>query len=81
VGTVVLMGRAPRCEVTLDDPMISDEHATLHIERGKPLELHDKGSKNGTYVNDQPVLETGVQPGDRIRIGHTTLRLEKGSVQ
>jgi pSer/pThr/pTyr-binding forkhead associated (FHA) protein len=38
--------------------------------------LADLGSTNGTYVNGQRVLSATLKPGDLVRIGATTFRVE-----
>lgn len=40
------------------------------------LELVDLGSTNGTYVNDQRVTTATIKPGDIVRIGGTSFRVE-----
>jgi two-component system response regulator AtoC len=49
-GTVVL-GRAPTCDVVIDDPSVSRVHAVLHLGAGA-LTIEDRGSANGTRVRD-----------------------------
>ncbi len=52
------------------DEYISGDHACLRYENGN-LFLTDKGSSNGTFVNDVPVTDTGfiLTPGEIFRIG------------
>ncbi|HEX7355359.1 MAG TPA: FHA domain-containing protein [Mycobacteriales bacterium] len=44
------LGRSPSCEVTVDEPSVSREHAVV---RGRPGRwyVEDLGSRNGTRVN------------------------------
>src|SRR5688572_14637983 len=51
-GTVVL-GRAPTCDVMIDDPSVSRVHAVLQL--GATLEIEDRGSANGTRVRDSRI--------------------------
>jgi two-component system response regulator AtoC len=44
---LVTIGRAPRCDVRLDDNSVSREHAILHLPS---LELEDLDSRNGSWV-------------------------------
>lgn len=46
----ITIGRAPRCDVRLDDDSVSREHARLHLPT---LELEDLNSRNGSWVLDQ----------------------------
>lgn len=56
------------------DEWVSGNHALLLKGDGEFYSLVDVGSKNGTFVNgdrvDIPVI---LQPGDRIKVGKTTL--------
>lgn len=44
----LLVGRAPECDVRVEDPSISRRHAVLHV--GQKLRIEDLGSANGTHV-------------------------------
>ena len=59
-----------------DDEYISGEHAYLRYEKGS-LFIFDKASRNGTFVNDDKVTQTGVvlRPGDRIKLGMCTFEV------
>jgi pSer/pThr/pTyr-binding forkhead associated (FHA) protein len=64
-----LVGRSANCQVTLDDPLVSREHARIRIE-GAQASVEDLGSRNGVQLGGQPIV--GAAPlasGDRIRIG------------
>ena len=56
-----------------EDEYVSRAHAYLRYERGS-LFIFDNASRNGTFVNDHRVPETGValRPGDRITLGMST---------
>lgn len=71
----IRIGRAPTCEIALDDPCLSREHASLHVAPAR-ITLRDLGSRNGTWLNDLPVdREVEVLPGDRIELGSTHAQL------
>jgi Mg-chelatase subunit ChlD len=59
-----------------EDEYVSGEHAYLRYEKGS-LFIFDKGSRNGTFVNDDKVTPTGVvlHPGDHIKFGTSTFEL------
>jgi hypothetical protein len=64
-----LVGRSANCQVTLDDPLVSREHARIRIQ-GAAAFVEDLGSRNGVQLGGQTIA--GVAPlnnGDRIRIG------------
>ena len=62
------VGRAPENTIRLDDTSVSGRHAEI-IVAGEACTLKDLGSTNGTIVNGQPVTETQLRAGDRIRFG------------
>jgi len=55
---------------------VSRQHAVLRCAPGG-LMLEDTGSRNGTRVNGVRVQRTRLEPGDEIRLGPVTLRLEQ----
>lgn len=57
------------------DTVASRRHASLAPAVGGLL-LTDLGSTNGTFVNDQRIQSTTIRPGDIVRIGNTTFRVE-----
>jgi len=62
--------------VVLRDPFVSTHHALLVWREGQWW-LEDRGSKNGTILNGEPVTRpTVVSGGDLIGIGRVVLRLE-----
>lgn len=60
-------------DIVINDPMVSGSHAVIELIKGKAL-LKDTESANGVFVNDRPVLEAVLQPGDLIIMGSTTLK-------
>jgi hypothetical protein len=63
------LGRSASCQVTLDDPLVSREHARITI-RGADALIEDLRSRNGVQLNGMPL--SGPMPlhhGDRVRIG------------
>ncbi len=63
----------------LDDRYMSARHANFHVSNGK-LWVADLDSKNRTFINDRPLAPhqvTAVEVGDRVRMGTTTLRLDR----
>jgi hypothetical protein len=72
VTAPLAIGRGLDCQIILSDRQASRLHATVWEERGI-LVLRDENSRNGTFVNDQRVRQTALQPGDHIRIGDTLL--------
>jgi hypothetical protein len=72
----VTLGRSRNCDVVLEDPNVSRQHAELR-PRGGSWVLTDLGSTNGSRLNGHPVERSEVvRPGDLIELGATVLRFE-----
>jgi len=66
------IGRGATCDITIDDPCLSREHAAVRIEPTR-ITLRDLGSRNGTMLNGVRVHgEVEIRPGDQIELGSTT---------
>ena len=74
-GQQISFGRAGPATVVLDDPFVSEQHATLRRD-GQRWVLVDVGSTNGTFLNRRVVDgPTAITPGDEIGIGRTTVKV------
>lgn len=70
--TYVLGKDAASCDIVFQDLSVSRNHAKLHIDPDGIVDIEDLGSKNGTLVNGQPILEkTILTPQDVIALGTT----------
>src|SRR5687767_4017913 len=71
----VVLGRAPGCDVVVDDPSVSRRHARIVVHADR-LEVEDLGSAGGLLLNGAPArgLVTAMH-GDRIQVGGTVLRV------
>ena len=64
-----LIGRSASCQVTLDDPLVSREHARIRIAEHVAT-VEDLGSRNGVHLGGQVIARSApLSNGDRIRIG------------
>ena len=62
-----IIGRAPSCDVQLEYPSVSRQHAALIREDDGSWTIYDLGSKGGIKVNDLPVDEYAlVEDGDTV---------------
>lgn len=59
------------------DANASRRHAMVQPGMGN-VSVQDLGSTNGTFVNGQRVSQANAGPGDMIKIGSTTFRVEPG---
>ena len=70
-----LIGRANKCDIALNDPMISRQQAALLVT--EQLLLTDRGATNASEVNGIPVNGSqGLRPGDLVQFGNTVVRFE-----
>ncbi|MFN8099775.1 MAG: FHA domain-containing protein [Dermatophilaceae bacterium] len=73
----ILIGRNPECLLVLDDDFASGQHAAL-VRTDEGWAVEDLGSTNGTFVDGQRVDQlVGIAPGNEVRIGRTTIELQK----
>jgi hypothetical protein len=63
-----LIGRAPDCEVFLDDVTVSRKHAEL-LRDGERFTIRDLGSLNGTFVNRRRVESAELHDDDEVQVG------------
>lgn len=65
-----VIGREAGLVVRVDQPGVSRRHACIRVEGGRAT-LTDLGSKNGTFVGDDPVSSPRLlHDGDEVRLGH-----------
>lgn len=73
----IIIGRAEKCHLVLDDSYVSQMHARFFSRDGSVM-VEDLGSTNGTYVNRRRITSpTELQRGDRVKIGKTVLEMRK----
>lgn len=73
------IGRLPENDIPLDAPDVSRRHASI-IKQGQDYFLQDLSSRNGTFVNEQPVQLVELRDGDLIRIASYLLTFQDGQV-
>ncbi len=64
----ITVGRLPDNTLQLDDGSISSHHAEI-VQEGGQYHLHDLGSTNGTFVNDEQITDVILKHGDEVRFG------------
>lgn len=75
---LVSIGRLEENDVLLDSMAVSRKHAQLRWRYGRFI-IYDLGSRAGTLVNDQPVVEYVLHPGDVITLGDLVLIYGEGA--
>ncbi|MDE3130286.1 MAG: DUF3662 and FHA domain-containing protein [Acidobacteriota bacterium] len=70
------LGRSRECEIVIEDPNVSRQHAELR-PRGGAWVISDLGSTNGTRINGRTVhAPEVVRPGDEIEVGSSVITFE-----
>ena len=73
-----IIGRDPGVDIPLNDRAISREHCKIET-RLSGSRLIDLGSRNRTYLNNDPVETCRLSNGDLLLVGDTELRFEDDS--
>lgn len=71
-----LVGSGLDSHVVLEEQGVSRRHAEIVCGKAR-LEVLDRGSKNGTFVNGERVARAELTVGDRLWFGPVELRLER----
>jgi pSer/pThr/pTyr-binding forkhead associated (FHA) protein len=71
-GALLTIGRMAENDIVLADEMVSGCHAQLTCTGGV-WTIEDKGSSNGTLVNNAKETRKALKPGDRLTIGREEL--------
>jgi diguanylate cyclase (GGDEF)-like protein len=72
-----LIGRTDDCQIRNTDGSVSRTHARIE-PREDGYHVIDLGSTNGTYINNNPVLDGKLEDGDYLRIGNCIYRFLAG---
>lgn len=75
----MLIGREASCDLVLDHPSISRQHARIEFD-GADYRVTDLNSKNGTYLGNVRLLSgtaTTWTPDENLRVGEIWMRLER----
>ncbi len=69
------LGRNPTNDYRVHDATVSSFHCEIVLSNDSVL-VRDLGSTNGTFIDNQPVHEGQLAPGQILRLGSAELRLE-----
>jgi pSer/pThr/pTyr-binding forkhead associated (FHA) protein len=70
-----VIGRDVSCNLTVEAPRISRQHAAL-VSTPDTVELEDLNSSNGTWMNGERVSRVELQSGDEFFLGDVPVRVE-----
>jgi TonB family protein len=74
---IIKIGRLSSAHLCLDDEKVSRIHSVIEVGADGALSIIDMGSVEGTYVNGKRVNKGTLAFGDEIKVGNTTLKIEK----
>lgn len=76
----IVIGRAETCQLVLNDPDVSREHAEA-VRDLDGITIKNLGSKNGVVVQGNVVQQRRLRDGDEIMLGKTRLLFEEPADQ
>ncbi|MBC7977098.1 MAG: FHA domain-containing protein, partial [Myxococcales bacterium] len=75
------IGRDRRCDICVDDPLVSTSHAEIVRDVTGAYRLRDLGSRRGTFVGERQVNEIELHEGDELLIGPARWRFHARSTE
>jgi hypothetical protein len=69
------IGRAEDNTFQIAEASVSSHHCEVLLRESEVI-VRDLNSTNGTYINGQQVTESGIKPGQMLRLGEIQMRLE-----
>ncbi len=76
----ILIGRAPECDIIIDDSTVSYNHARLIIANGR-ITVIDLGSSNGTFVNGTAVRRATLTTAGQLQVGQVIVEFDQDGLQ
>ena len=71
----VIVGRNPGCDIVIAAGYVSGRHARFSL-MGQNLFVEDLGSRNGTTVNDRPIVDpVALRSNDVVTVGDVSIRV------
>ncbi|HZN35128.1 MAG TPA: SpoIIE family protein phosphatase [Pirellulaceae bacterium] len=81
-GDKWVLGRHPDCQIVIEVGAVSRNHCQV-IRDGSLFFVEDLGSRNGTFINDEPEKMEGrrqLKPGDLVRVCEVTFTFRSDDV-
>lgn len=78
-----VLGRHPDCDIVIEVGAVSRQHAQV-VQEGNAYFVEDLGSRNGTFLNEEPSKIEGRRPlrlGDQIRVCEVTFTFQNSVPQ
>lgn len=75
-GEKVFLGRLPVNTIELSHPSVSRKHCLIRRTDEGAFELLDLNSRHGTHRNGERIERCPIAPGDELRVGEVTIRVE-----
>jgi len=72
------IGRVEDNMFQIAEPSVSSHHCEVLL-RGSDIVIKDLDSTNGTFINNQKIGESVLNPGQILRLGNVELRLDTGA--
>jgi pSer/pThr/pTyr-binding forkhead associated (FHA) protein len=70
-----VVGRSADCDIVVDHATVSRRHCEIWVSSGS-INVYDLGSRNGTYIDDRPVIQCPViRQGQHLRCGNVSFVL------
>ncbi len=76
---IIKIGRLSSAHLCLDDEKVSRIHSVIEVGPDGALSIIDMGSVEGTFVNGKRVNKGTLAFGDEIKVGNTTIKVEKAN--
>ncbi len=71
---ILTLGRVEGNDLVLNHPSVSGQHCEI-MAMNSGVTIRDLGSSNGTFIDEQPVTESVLLPGQSLRVGEVRLQL------
>ena len=68
-----VLGSSSSCDIVIEDPFVSGRHCMIERRSGGAIVVRDSESRNGTYIDGNPVEGAELRVGSYLSIGRTTL--------
>ncbi len=69
------IGRVEDNTFQIADASVSSHHCEVHL-RGSDIFIRDLNSTNGSFINNEKIMEQVLKPGQTLRLGQVELKLE-----